>query len=239
MDADRFSQEDIMPVLSRFYARVRHDPDLGPVFNAIVEDWTEHLQRLEDFWSSLMLTSGRYKGNPVAMHVIHAHQIQPHMFARWLELWEETTNDMVPVDVAREMQTKAARIADRLNRAMHGPEAVVAARWPSDNVPEQPYRRTTIFDQDTVPPTLLSRHETKEGTWAIIRVVEGEIALNSEGAASRSILHQNRPGFVEPHQTHHLELLGPVRFQLEFFARDPRPTITTNQQGNCHAYASE
>lgn len=239
MYADRFGQQDIMPVLSRFYARVRNDPDLGPVFNTVVTDWAEHLQRLEDFWSSLMLTSGRYKGNPVAMHVIHAHQIQPHMFARWLELWEETTNDMVPGDVAREMQVKAARIADRLNRAMHGPDAVVAARWPSEHLPEQPYRRTTIFDQHTVPPALLSRHETKEGTWAIIRVVEGEIVLNAEGATSRSVLDRNRLGVVEPGQSHHLELLGPVRFQLEFFDRDPRPTINMKQQGSCHAYAPE
>ncbi|WP_421368066.1 DUF1971 domain-containing protein [Agrobacterium tumefaciens] len=236
MDEASFRHEDIMPVLSLFYARVRRDPDLGPVFNTVVEDWTEHLQRLEDFWSSLMLTSGRYKGNPVAMHVIHAHQIQPHMFARWLQLWKETTDDMVPAIVALEMQTKAARIADRLNRAMHGPEAVAAARSPLDGGSIEPYRTTTIFDRDTVPSALLSRHETKEGTWAIIRVVEGQIALNSDGA-SPSVLRRSCPGVVEPRQPHYLELLGPVRFQLEFFDRDPRPILNINQQGSCHAYA--
>jgi truncated hemoglobin YjbI len=126
MDVTTFEHEDIMPVLASFYARVRRDPDLAPVFNTVVQDWTEHLQRLEDFWSSLMLTTGRYKGNPVAMHLIHAHIIESHMFARWLQLWEETTNDMVPADVAMSMQAKAARIADRLNRAMHGPDSVIA-----------------------------------------------------------------------------------------------------------------
>lgn len=240
MDTDGFKQGDIMPVLSRFYTRVRCDPNLGPVFNTAVEDWTEHLQRLEDFWSSLMLTSGRYKGNPLAMHVAHAHQIEPHMFRRWLQLWEETTNEMVPADVARDMQTKAARIADRLIRAMHGPEAVIAARWPSDDEPLEPYRRTTIFDHETVPLALLSRHETRDGAWTIIRVVEGQIVLSSEGtAASPIVLSRRRPGFVEPRQSHHLELSGPVRFQLEFFDRDPRPILNMKQQGSCHAYASE
>lgn len=191
MDGPSLKHDDIMPVLNRFYGRVRHDPDLGPIFNSVVEDWAEHLQRLEDFWSSLMLTSGRYKGNPVAMHVIHAHQIEPHMFARWLKLWEETTNDMVPADAAQEMQAKATRIADRLNRAMHGPDAVIAARWPTDSLLLEPYRKTKVFDNETVPSALLSNHETKDGTWAIVRILVGRILLNCEGETHRSkILNQ-------------------------------------------------
>ncbi|PYE87027.1 truncated hemoglobin YjbI [Phyllobacterium leguminum] len=229
-----------MPVLSRFYARVRQDPDLGPVFNTIVEDWTEHLQRLEDFWSSLMLTSGRYKGNPVAMHAIHADKIQPHMFARWLQLWEETTNEMVSADIAQDMQAKAARIADRLNRAMHGTESVTAAAGPPVSNLLEPYRRTSIFDQSTTPSALLVRHETKAGTWAVVRVVEGQLMLVSgDGSFSTSILDPAKPGVIEPLQPHHLKLLGPVRFRLEFFDRDPSPILNQDLQGSPHAQASQ
>lgn len=219
-----------MPVLSRFYARVRRDPELGPIFNDVVEDWSEHLQRLEDFWSSLMLTSGRYKGNPVAMHVIHAHRIKPHMFAQWLRLWEETTNEMVPAAVARDMQTKAVRIADRLNRAIHGSETSVYAQRSSDAALPEPYRTTRIFDHETVPPALLSQHQTKDGSWSVVRIIEGQIVLHSEGTdGSPAVLDRGHPGFIEPRQPHHLELQGPVRFQIEFFDRDPRPILNMNQ----------
>ncbi|OAE49101.1 hypothetical protein A7J57_00250 [Agrobacterium tumefaciens] len=157
-------REDIMPVLSSFSARVRLDRELGPVFNSIAEDWAEHQQRLEEFWLSLALASGRYKGNPVAMHVIHANRIQPQIFAKWLQLREQTTSEMMSADIARDIQGKAARIADRLNRVMHGPEAVVVARRPSSTEVAKPYRTARIFDREAVPPALLNQHETKDGT---------------------------------------------------------------------------
>ena len=46
-------------LLERFYGRVREDAEIGPVFNAVVEDWTEHLERLAAFWSSVTGTSAR------------------------------------------------------------------------------------------------------------------------------------------------------------------------------------
>ena len=53
-----------------FYARVREDAELGPVFNDAIADWPEHLDKLTAFWSSVMLTTGRYKGQPVPAHRI-------------------------------------------------------------------------------------------------------------------------------------------------------------------------
>tara|TARA_R110000787_G_C13412440_1_gene444302 strand:- start:943 stop:1380 length:438 start_codon:yes stop_codon:yes gene_type:complete len=108
-------------VLAVFYQRVRQDPELGPIFSRVIEDWDEHLARLEDFWSSLMLTTGRYKGNPLALHALHAHEITPVMFDRWLHLWIQTTTELLPVEVAQLMQIKAARIADRLKYVMYEP----------------------------------------------------------------------------------------------------------------------
>ncbi|WP_430472871.1 group III truncated hemoglobin [Thalassospira lucentensis] len=119
--ADELPPQRITELLSVFYGRVRKDPQLGPVFNDIVEDWTEHLARLEDFWSSLILTSGRYKGNPLVMHTLHSDRITPHMFDRWLEIWTATTNEMLSPDIAIIMQTKARRIASRLMAVMYEP----------------------------------------------------------------------------------------------------------------------
>lgn len=230
-----------MPVLDQFYGRVRLDPVLGPVFESIVTDWNEHLQRLEDFWSSIMLTSGRYKGNPIAMHLIHTDQIQPHMFLRWLELWRVTTDDMLPGDVALQMQAKAARIGERLNRAMHGPDAVAAIVSDAQSQTLEPYRRSQIFDQTTLPTGLLKRHATKAGTWAVIKIIEGQVVLHYDGetALPSRHLHQSMPGFIAPLQPHHLELVGPVRLQIEFFDRSPSTHSCYHQQGMNHAYASK
>ncbi|MBV7257919.1 group III truncated hemoglobin [Pacificimonas sp. WHA3] len=105
-------------VIPAFYARVRKDDLIGPVFNDAIDDWGPHLEKLIAFWSSVMLTSGRYKGNPVAAHAKHARILTPDMFERWLALWRQTTNDLLPVADAQAMQAKAERISESLKLAL-------------------------------------------------------------------------------------------------------------------------
>jgi hemoglobin len=112
------SEEEIARVVPAFYAKVRQDPMLGPVFNGAIEDWAVHLEKLQAFWSSVMLASGRYKGQPMPAHVRHADQISPAAFARWLQLWSETTRELLPPDAAAAMQEKAGRIAESLALGM-------------------------------------------------------------------------------------------------------------------------
>ncbi len=97
-----------------FYARVRADAVLGPVFNDAVGDWPEHLDKLSAFWSSVMLTTGRYKGNPMMAHFKHVSRITPGMFERWLGLWREMSDAMLSPEGAAAVQAKAARIAESL-----------------------------------------------------------------------------------------------------------------------------
>jgi len=114
--------ESALPeLLRRFYGRVRQDDQLGPIFNAAVHDWDKHLAQIADFWSSVMLGTGRYKGNPVARHLPHAAQIDRAKFDRWLELWRETTDDMLPATLAAALQAKAGKIAESLMLAMQFP----------------------------------------------------------------------------------------------------------------------
>ena len=56
----------VRSVVEKFYAKVRRDPLLGRIFNQLVEDWPDHINRLGAFWSSLTLMTGRYKGEPQA-----------------------------------------------------------------------------------------------------------------------------------------------------------------------------
>lgn len=108
----------LRPLIEHFYQRVRADALLGPVFAAAVHDWDDHHARLADFWSSVMLTTGRYKGNPVALHLIHADSMTPERFARWLTLWRQTTDERLDPAAAAAMQAKAARIAESLQLAV-------------------------------------------------------------------------------------------------------------------------
>lgn len=114
----RIDEEGLERLVTRFYARVRDDSQLGPIFNDAVVDWPEHLQKLRNFWSSVMLTSGRYKGQPVPAHARHADRITPAMFERWLTLWTGTTAEMMTPDAAEALQSKARRIAESLQLAL-------------------------------------------------------------------------------------------------------------------------
>jgi hemoglobin len=112
------TEEQLRTLVHRFYAKVRQDELIGPLFNAAVEDWPDHLDRLSAFWSSVMLTTGRYKGNPVAAHKRHAVAIAPGMFVRWLDLWRETARETLDRPGADAVIEKAERIAESLQLAL-------------------------------------------------------------------------------------------------------------------------
>lgn len=114
-DVDEAGLARLVPI---FYDRVRADAELGPLFNAAVDDWPEHLERLVAFWSSVMLTTGRYKGSPMAAHLKHKAYISPALFDRWLALWSEVTSEVMPAAAATALQVKAARIAESLQLAL-------------------------------------------------------------------------------------------------------------------------
>lgn len=123
MAEDGITEERLTVLVDRFYARVREDAALGPIFNGAIENWPEHLDRLQAFWSSVMLTSGRYKGQPLPAHLKHEAVITPAMFERWLGLWRETTNELMTPAAAAALQEKAANIARSLTFALEDKRA--------------------------------------------------------------------------------------------------------------------
>jgi hemoglobin len=108
------TEEQLSTLVDRFYAKVRNDEMIGPLFNEAIGDWPGHLEKLNAFWSSVMLTSGRYKGNPMAMHLRHSEAIRPAMFVRWLKLWGETARETLSEVAAAGVIAKAERIAESL-----------------------------------------------------------------------------------------------------------------------------
>lgn len=215
-------------LVAHFYARVRADELIGPVFNTAVDDWPLHLDKLTRFWSSVMLRSGTYSGNPAAEHLKHATTITPEMFDRWLDLWRQSTSELLPEDHASLLQRMAGRIAESLQMAIKfylgrptiSPPGSRQASAPSGDG-GQPYRSTPIFDQDTLPAALRSEHRTKAGTWGVIRVLSGALRLHLPDDGQVQELSQAQPGVVEPEQTHWIEPVGPVRMQVDFHDAPP------------------
>jgi hemoglobin len=113
---DDITEPAIAALVDRFYAKARRDPVIGPVFNDAIDDWDEHLEKLYAFWSSVMLTTGRYKGNPMAAHM--KLPIKPAFFERWLALWRETAAELFAPGPAARFQEKAERIAESLRLAL-------------------------------------------------------------------------------------------------------------------------
>ena len=115
MESPALTEADLKHLVEAFYARVRADPLLGPIFDGAIHDWPGHLDNLQAFWSSVMLTSGRYKGRPLPAHIKHADSISAESFERWLMLWREATEEVLGPPAAAAMQEKAERIAESLS----------------------------------------------------------------------------------------------------------------------------
>ncbi len=100
-------------LVDRFYAAVRRDEILGPVFESRIADWDEHLAKLRDFWSSVVLMTGRYKGRPMPVHAAIAEITDTH-FERWLALFAETARAVCPPAAAALFIDRSRRIAESL-----------------------------------------------------------------------------------------------------------------------------
>ena len=105
-------------LIDLFYARVRDDNLIGPLFNDAVGNWPEHLDKLLSFWSGVMLGSGRYKGRPLPAHIQHSDRISASSFDRWLSLWKQTSEELFEPAAAMALQDKAGRIAESLQLGM-------------------------------------------------------------------------------------------------------------------------
>lgn len=105
-------------LVKNFYAKVRKDDLLGPVFNPQVKDWPEHLERLTDFWETNLLFRRVYKGNPLKAHIGTdkriGQSITTNHFGRWLELWFETINQHFYGEHADRAKNRARKMSTHM-----------------------------------------------------------------------------------------------------------------------------
>ena len=109
----------IRAVVHGFYADVRRDPLIGPIFNAAIapQEWPAHLDKLCDFWSATLLRTGRYGGRPLPPHLRLPDLGEAH-FRRWLRLFRDTVQQRCPPEVASLFMDRALRIAHSFRLAV-------------------------------------------------------------------------------------------------------------------------
>ena len=113
------SEQMIERLVRHFYGRVRADLVLAPIFDRVVDDWEPHLQTMMAFWSSVMLMSGRFKGQPVPKHKALS-RVAPRDFEIWLNLFRLSAHAVCPDDIAELFIGRAEQIAESLKRGMFG-----------------------------------------------------------------------------------------------------------------------
>jgi hemoglobin len=119
------TEEMIHDLVHAFYAKVRVDPALAPIFNrAIGDDWDHHLAKMCDFWSSVVLMTGRFKGAPMATHA-RLPELRATHFARWLHLFAQTAASVCPPEAAALFVAKSQIIAQSLQLGIDAARGVL------------------------------------------------------------------------------------------------------------------
>ncbi|MEO8406653.1 MAG: group III truncated hemoglobin [Chitinophagaceae bacterium] len=108
---DIINKEDIKQLVDAFYANVRRDDLLAPIFNERIGDrWPQHLEKMYSFWTTVLLAENDYHGSPFPPHaqlpVDHSH------FMRWLELFHQTIDESFQGEKAIEAKWRAVKMAE-------------------------------------------------------------------------------------------------------------------------------
>jgi len=101
--------EQIDLVMTRFYAKVRKDPVLGPIFNGHIDNWPEHEAKIAGFWRNAILFERSYDGNPMRAHM-QAGDVRADHFDVWLALFDGVLNDALPNETAAAWSALVHRI---------------------------------------------------------------------------------------------------------------------------------
>ena len=126
------SREQLTTLIHAFYRDIRTDESLAPIFARVIgDDWSAHLDRMVEFWCTVMLGSRSFRGNVFGKHMA-IDGVAPAHFVRWLSLWRAHTALEVDPPAAEELQRIAQGIARNLYLGLFGrPPA------PSELAPER------------------------------------------------------------------------------------------------------
>lgn len=110
------SEFEIGALVDAFYIRVREDATIGPIFDGTVKDWPRHLALLKNFWATVLITTGAYRGDPLAAHL--KLSLEREHFERWLTLFAETATELLSPEHAALVTRKSEQIAKNFQLAI-------------------------------------------------------------------------------------------------------------------------
>lgn len=111
------NRKDISKLVHLFYAKIRKNELLGPIFNSHIseEQWPEHLKKLTDFWETNLFGIAKFKGSPSAKHIKvdknMNHSIEQTHFGVWLRLWYETIDQLFEGEIAIKAKQSARKMS--------------------------------------------------------------------------------------------------------------------------------
>lgn len=105
-------------LLHHFYADVRQDEVIGPLFNARIHDWPSHLDKIGNFWARQTGGPSNYAGGFGSAHL--SMGLQPEHFQRWLGLWERNCRQHLEPVAADWMIARAHDLGNNLERIVGG-----------------------------------------------------------------------------------------------------------------------
>lgn len=83
---------DIKLLVDSFYGKIRVDSLLGGIFNGVIKDrWPAHLEKMYNFWQTVLLGEHTYYGSPFPPHA--QLPVEQKHFNAWLKLWNETIEE--------------------------------------------------------------------------------------------------------------------------------------------------
>lgn len=108
--------DNLRVLVTTFYDRVRLDALLGPIFEVrIGASWERHMDRMVDFWSSVLLGTGRFRGNPMLKHAL-IPDLSPAHFDHWMEMFEATVGALYDAEPAAQILMRARNMRRGLER---------------------------------------------------------------------------------------------------------------------------
>lgn len=104
----------IKKFVNHFYNVVHDDKILAPYFlNQMTVTWDEHLEKMYNFWSAILLKTHRFKGRPMPAHT-KLTGLQQSDFLHWLIVFEKTIKACCPPESVPHIMKKAHMIANSL-----------------------------------------------------------------------------------------------------------------------------
>ena len=112
MKYDSITEKSVGVLVERFYARVRSDAVLAPIFDkALAGRWDEHVATMRKFWCSALRVKRDYRGDMLAAHQ-KIGKLPRSLFPRWLEHFGKAVDEHfmeAPAEIIRDRALKTAR----------------------------------------------------------------------------------------------------------------------------------